>query len=432
MFYVKDPEMIKQVTIRDFDHFQDGGFFAPEISRMEVNNFGLGNLSGDHWKSVKASISPAFRLKNMKAMVPSLDQISKQLIKHIADSFQSGQLNLNEVELDPLIRAFGMDVITQVAFGIRVDAIKNPDNEFTKFAGDLFSMSRLMLSSLFPSIAAFFNIGIVHKDILDFFFNVSRQILKERQDINENHNDILDLMIKIRNKTLKTDHDEEEFGLRDAKKNYLDDETIAKTMMQFFMDGYDTMAGAITLCLYFLACNQDVQEKARQEVEEIAFKCQGISNGDDINKLKYLDMVFAETLRFTPMPYSARLCTKDWTVPGTDVVIPKNTRVFMPVAAIHMDSKFHPNPEKFDPDRFSPERKGEMVSGTYLPFGIGPRQCLGMALARLETKILLFHILKSFNLEPCDKTQIPLECDPSQFIKILGGCWLKLVPRHNT
>ena len=433
MLFVKHPDMIKLVTIRDFDHFQDQGFLAPEINKMEANDFGLANLKGDHWRSVKASVSPAFSLKNMKAMVPTIDKNSKRMVQNLNDSFKSKKLNPKVLELDPLIKPFAMDVITQVAFGVDVNAIENPDNEFTKFAGDMFSISRFMLASMFPKLAVLFNVGIIRKDILQFFLNVSRQILRDRQsgiDL-QKHNDVLDLMIKIKNRTLKADDETtKEFGLSSNVEANLDDEVIAKTMMQFFLDGYDTVAGAIVLCLYFLACNEDIQEKAHEEVNEVASKCGGNLTGDDVNDLKYLDMIFSETMRFTPMPMTARLCTKPWKIPHTDITIPKETRVFIPVSPIHMDSKFYSNPEKFDPDRFRPDRKGELTSGTYLPFGIGPRQCIGMKLARMEAKILMFNILQNFILEPCAKTLIPLKLDPNQFIQILGGCWLKFSPRE--
>ena len=76
------------------------------------------------------------------------------------------------------------------------------------------------------------------------------------------------------------------------------------------------------------------------------------------------------------------------------------------------------------------QNKGKIVTGTYLPFGMGPRQCIGMQIAKIEAKVLMFEILRNFSLEPCEKTQIPMVLDDDHFGKIKGGCHIKFVPRN--
>ena len=424
--------MVKQITIRDFEHFQDYGFFQRQINDMDVNNFGLTNLTGESWKSLKSAISPAFSIKSMKGMVNTIEKNSDRLIQYLNESFKSGKLNQNQLEIDSMIQCFTMDVITQVAFGIDVDAINNPNNEFMKFSDDIFSVNRFMLANIFPSLCKLLNIGIMKQEVTDFFCNISLQVLKERKlkgAANQKHNDVLDMMIRIQNDTLKTEEDANEYGLKDAKKCDLNDVMISKTMMQFFVDGYDSVSGALVLSLYFLACNPDVQNKAREEVDEIAAKCNGKLDGDSVNEMKYLECIFSETMRFSNFPNASRTCTIKWTIPGTDVVIPKDMRVYLPVYARHMDPNNFPDPEAFIPERFSQDRKGEIKAGTYLPFGIGPRQCMGIKLARMEAKILMYTILRNFILEPCSKTQTPLKYDSAAFLKLDGGAWLKFVPR---
>lgn len=87
---------------------------------------------------------------------------------------------------------------------------------------------------------------------------------------------------------------------------------------------------------------------------------------------------FTETIRKYPStPILTRVCTEDYTVPGTSLVIEKGTSVVLPIFAIHRDPDFYPDPEKFDPERFSVEGKASRESSTYLGFGNGPRYCLG-------------------------------------------------------
>lgn len=81
---------------------------------------------------------------------------------------------------------------------------------------------------------------------------------------------------------------------------------------------------------------------------------------------------------YPPVPQITRKCDKDYPVPGTDVVIEKGTPVFIPVYGLHHDPEYYPNPEKFDPERFSAENKKQILPFTYMPFGEGPRLCIGM------------------------------------------------------
>jgi len=76
ILYVRDPELIKQITIKDFDHFMDLGFSSVISRDMEVNDFGLANATGEEWKKVKAAMSPAFSLKNLKSATTTLNGVT--------------------------------------------------------------------------------------------------------------------------------------------------------------------------------------------------------------------------------------------------------------------------------------------------------------------------------------------------------------------
>ncbi|RZC39785.1 p450 domain containing protein [Asbolus verrucosus] len=96
----------------------------------------------------------------------------------------------------------------------------------------------------------------------------------------------------------------------------------------------------------------------------------------------------------------------------------------MPTYAIHRDSQYFPDPERFNPERFSEENKGNIRPYTYLPFGSGPRNCIGSRFALLETKVLFFHILSHFEIIPIEKTQIPLQLNRKSFnMTAEGGFW---------
>ncbi|XP_068240579.1 cytochrome P450 3A19-like [Palaemon carinicauda] len=106
-----------------------------------------------------------------------------------------------------------------------------------------------------------------------------------------------------------------------------------------------------------------------------------------------------ETLRkYPPAPMLERICSKDYRIPGTDLTVPKALSVQVPVYAIHHDEKFWPEPEVFKPERFLPENKNDLTNYTYMPFGLGPRNCLAMRFAQMEAKVALAKLVLAAEL----------------------------------
>ncbi|XP_062716546.1 probable cytochrome P450 9f2 [Aedes albopictus] len=150
--------------------------------------------------------------------------------------------------------------------------------------------------------------------------------------------------------------------------------------------------------------------------------------------MKYLDMVISETLRLWPSaPAVDRLCVQDYTLDddqGLRCHMEKGTGVWIPIYGIHRDAKHFPEPDKFDPERFSEQRKGDIQSGTYMPFGIGPRSCIGMRFALMELKCIAYYLLLNFRLERTENTMVPPVLEKG-FVTLsaANGLMLKMVPR---
>ena len=142
-----------------------------------------------------------------------------------------------------------------------------------------------------------------------------------------------------------------------------------------------------------------------------------------------LSLKNAILFRIAAFPFINRTCTKDYKVPGTSFTIPKGTPMYIPTLGFHMDPKYFPEPEKFDPDRFSFENKGKIVTGTFIPFGQGPRMCLGKNFIRMEGRCYLANMIRSFRFFPSDKTIKTLAWDTMGQGKIKGGLWVKLERR---
>lgn len=141
----------------------------------------------------------------------------------------------------------------------------------------------------------------------------------------------------------------------------------------------------------------------------------------------------AETLRkYPPVPVLVRQAQEDYRVPDTDFVIQKGTSVWVPAHAIQHDPEYYPEPDKFMPERFSAEQVAERESIKWLPFGDGPRNCIGSRFGMMQTRICLSTLLDSFEFSVCEQTTVPLKFSPKGFILTAeGGVYLKLKKLKN-
>lgn len=197
--------------------------------------------------------------------------------------------------------------------------------------------------------------------------------------------------------------------------NFLTIDDITAQAVVFFLGGFDTSASLMCFTGYELAVNPEVQKKLKEEVLKTFHECNGKITYEKLLNMKYLDMVICESLRkWTQAVFLDRKCTKEFEIQPeksseTPVKIREGDILLIPVCAIHHDPKYYPDPEVFDPERFSDENKDKIKAGTYLPFGIGPRNCIGSRFALLETKLLCYYLLLNFEIVVTEKTDIPLK-----------------------
>jgi cytochrome P450 family 6 len=177
---------------------------------------------------------------------------------------------------------------------------------------------------------------------------------------------------------------------------FSDDDLVAQATV-FFLAGFETSSTVLSFTLMELAANPDVQRKAQLEIDEALGQNDGEITYESLRNMKYLDWVlqgkqqniffeiasthicnFIEAMRkYPPVAIHNRECTKTYKVPGTNVTIEKGFMVMIPNHALQNDSKYFPNPERFDPERFSDDDALHKYQYIYSPFGEGPRQCIG-------------------------------------------------------
>uniref|UniRef100_A0A8D2DW39 unspecific monooxygenase n=1 Tax=Sciurus vulgaris TaxID=55149 RepID=A0A8D2DW39_SCIVU len=209
-------------------------------------------------------------------------------------------------------------------------------------------------------------------------------------------------------------------------KGLSDLELVAQSII-FIFAGYDTTSSTLSFIIYTLATHPEVQKKLQQEIDA-ALPNKAPVTYDVLFEMEYLDMVVNETLRLYPViERIVRVCKKDVEING--VFIPKGTVVAVPIYSLHQNPKYWPEPEKFSPERFSKKNKDSINPYVYMPFGNGPRNCIGMRFALMNMKLALIRVLQNFSIHPCKETQIPLKLSRKILLQPEKPIVLKIVPR---
>lgn len=121
-----------------------------------------------------------------------------------------------------------------------------------------------------------------------------------------------------------------------------------------------------------------------------------------------------------------RVAEEDYPVPGTNKIVEKGQRIFIPAYSIHHDPDIYPNPEVFDPSRFESEEIKKRHAMSFLGFGDGPRNCIGARFGQMQTRIGLVTLLRSYRFTPCNKTLIPMKYSRDFVLAPEGGMYLNV------
>nr|XP_057943563.1 thromboxane-A synthase isoform X2 [Doryrhamphus excisus] len=418
---VADPDILKQVMVREFRGFPNRGirFAGKPMSDC------LLMLRNEQWKRVRSILTPSFSAAKMKEMVPLIQTATSALINNL-------DVHAGSKEAFDIHRCFGcftMDVIGSVAFAMQVDSQKNPDDPFVRHAQMFFSFSFfrpiMMFFIAFPHIMAPL-VGLIpnkrRNQMNHFFIKSIKAIITQRQaqPPEQRRRDFLQLML---------DSWEHSDTASSSKKLMTEDEIIGQAFV-FLLAGYETSSNTLGFTCYLLALHSECQQRVQEEVDDF-FRRHESPDYMNVQELKYLDMVVSEALRLYPPAFRfARDIEEDCVVNG--VFFPKGASLEIPAGFLHSDPEHWPEPEKFIPERFTPEAKASRHPFVYLPFGAGPRNCVGMRLAQLEIKMALVRLFHRFTLLMCSETKVPLELKSASTLGPKNGIFVKIARRDKS
>lgn len=418
---IRDPELLKRIMTKDFHHFVDRGLMDPYV--LSPVNRHLFHMQGESWKIMRNKLIPAFTSGKMKLMFQLIEACCNEILRALEPiAEQNGMFMVKD-----FIACFTTDVIASCAFGLQSNSIKHPDNEFRENGKKIFremttlELIKQRLAISLPGVYKILPIKPLANGSEEFFLKIISDTIEYREKSGVVRNDFIDILIKIKNN--RSLHDEEKNGhskvtnVSASGEAGLTLEELTAQAVLFFTAGFETSASAISFCLYEISLNPEIQAKMRKEIVEVLNKYNGKPSYQALQDMTYLEAVINETLRrYASLPILNRQCIQEYSVPELNLVIPKGMKLIIPTYAIHHDPDFYPDPYKFDPERFTNDKIQTKNNYTFIPFGEGPRMCIGNRFAMMQMKMCLSMVLHNFELSVTEDTPVPIKIAKKQFV----------------
>lgn len=485
MYMVRDPELIKRITVKDFDHFSEHRQIGlnnknTDEETHELMSKALSMLTGQKWKDMRTTLSPIFTGSKMRQMFELIIDYADDMITYLHNNDSSTNNNKSRTfDMKDLFSKYTNDVIATCAFGIKVNSFQDPANDFFVMGKKVMSPNKWLMMVKFlvlmylPKLAKLLNIKFFSENVEQFFRSLIVDTMRVREEQNIIRPDMIHLLMQSRKGNLKHDAETDEpsndgiatvsesllitdnISSQQLGKNQWSDDYLIAQCLLFFFAGFETSANLLAFVSYEIATNPEVQRKLAAEIDKIYEEKNGkLLTYNDLQSMKYLDMVVSETLRkWPPAPMTDRACIKDYKIDDdqTKFVIEKGQYLWIPVIGLHYNPEYFPNPDKYDPERFNDENIKNIVPGTYIPFGIGPRNCIGKVnfiffiaiiivhffikisasrFALMSVKTIIVQLVKNFTFDRCDKTLYPMKMGKFRVLPD-EGIHLELKPRQN-
>ncbi|KAK5644733.1 hypothetical protein RI129_006033 [Pyrocoelia pectoralis] len=410
-FVVSDLNLIKRIMVTDFEHFTDRPLHIDEDDNRMTGY--LPTLKGEKWRALRMKLSSAFTSLKCKMMFETLPETySDTLSQVIAGEMQSH----NAVNIHYVLSKLNMDVIASCAFGFECNTLKNGNSELREYLLNFVHNQSLkgsimhLLQFVFPDIFKIIKIKTRNDKMFDFFTKLVTDIVKYREENKVLRKDFVNILLNLRKDYKQSVNYCSGKSKEEVKEGLSIQELIAQCFV-FLLGGFEAPTSITSFCIYELSRKPKLQQKVREEILKVLKKYNGKVSYDALAEMKFTDQCIYESFRmYPPVMIHARVCTKEYRVPNSTVVINEGTTLFVPTYGLHMDPNHFPAPEVFDPDRFSEYSDG--VSDAWIPFGSGPRTCIAYRFGLLQAKYGLVTLLKQykFSVHPSTKTPITFDC----------------------
>jgi cytochrome P450 len=368
------PDIIRHVMLDNV------GNYARDPLGQRILEPGLGNglltSEGLDWKRQRRLMAPIFSPRRIQSFGPLMTERAAAL----ADKLRPG----DRVDMADAMMHVTLEIIARSMFGA------DPTSDVSQVGSAMDAYQATVKPSI-PDL-----LGLPHwfprqgaakgRDALAAMDSIFNGLIERRRALIATGapagDDLLGLLLSAR--------DDEAGG------SGMDDREVRDHMATFFLAGHETTATALAWTWYLLSHDSGVQAKLWAELDSV------LGNRDpdwgDLDKLVYTRMVIEEAMRLYPPAHStSRVALADDTVMG--VAIPKGTAVIIAPWLMHRHKRYWDEPDRFNPENFAPEKAAARPRFLYLPFGAGPRICIGMAFAMAEAILILGTLARRFRFE---------------------------------
>lgn len=436
-------------------------FFEPWIGE------GLVTSRKKKWHFRRKILTPAFHFRILNDFIPIINQEATKLIRKLNQEKYLSCQDPNGFDITPSITLCTLDTICETAMGTNIDCQNNEDSEYVRALYEVGEMALSRVSRPWLWLDWIFHLtekGRRFAKANNIMHEFSTRVIAERKDLWERQ---LKLEASNRPNTLANQSNQSnpssmtidelrasDFFAGNKRLAFLDlllqQHLIEKTMSlddireevdTFMFAGHDTTAMSISWTIYMLGLDEKIQDRVRQELDEVLGPMEnhtedqltdplmtGDITSDQLKDLKYLDRVIKESLRMWPsIPFVARQMTEDILV-GGQYLVPEGATCMIFTHVLHNNPKYYPKPEIFDPDRFLPEESIKRHPFAYIPFSAGPRNCIGQKFAQMEVKIILAKVIRNFHIKTSDHRD-KLAIVGELVLRSRFGLKVKLTPR---
>lgn len=378
---VQDPEIIKLITTKDFYYFNSRE--VAKYTHKEVFTSNIFFTYGDRWKVLRQNLTPMFSSAKMRKMFHLIEKCA-----HVFEDLLDEETITSDVlEIKTLTARFTMDSIGSCAFGVDTNAMGKDiaNNPFHRMGQVVFEISNARAlatvgRAIWPAIFYGLRFKLFPVELNTFFNSLLTEVFKSRNYEASARNDFVDLLLNLKKESFITGDSVTNMKDKTCSKKInitVDDTLLVGQTLSIFNAGFETSSTAMTFTLYELAKNKDAQLKASADVDRYLQKHKNRLNYDCVTDLPYLEACLDEALRLYPvLGVLTREVVEEYTLPDGAKLLP-GVRVHLPVHHLHYHPDNFPEPNQFRPERFLPENKRNIKPYTYLPFGEGPRICIG-------------------------------------------------------
>jgi cytochrome P450 len=398
MLLLTDPALVEDVLVTRAEKFVRDSFQTRALSNM-VSRDSLFFAEAGHWRWQRRAVSPAFRQESVYALVPTFARCAEMLV----DEWRRDG-NGTAIDVAPAMSKVTFSIILEAVLGVGArildqDKLLAALNPALSTVAWRFFYAQMGLPEAMPFPGS-------HKAAksIRWLYQVISHLVQDSRARTTVSKDILALLLSAKDP--------------ESGRAMSDSELIAN-LYTFMVAGHETSATALAWTLWLLAKDPATQENVRAEVNDI-IRMNEIQ-AEDVERLTFTRQVLLESMRlFPPATGVGRTPREDIKVGPCD--IRKGELVLVATWAIHRHEKLWDEPNGFDPSRFAPEMAKARHRCVYLPFGAGPRICVGMSFAMTEMIVLLATLVRRFrfktapghhlviatNLTPRAKNGLPL------------------------